>query len=54
MSDKENSIQEIIESDVLFIVAVYSNIIRSGRWVKIGKAELKVTKLPLAVYSGYT
>jgi hypothetical protein len=29
---------EILEKDVLFIIAVYDNVITSGRWEKIGKA----------------
>jgi len=40
-SSKEYSIQEILKSKTLFIVAIFNNIISTGRWQKIGKADLK-------------
>lgn len=49
LTDKEEEIPSIIKKDLLFIATIYSNIIPSGRWPKVGKAEVKqqLKTLPL-------
>jgi hypothetical protein len=47
-TERELEISEIVEKEILFIVAIYNDIISSGRWQKIAKVELKseFEKLP--------
>lgn len=42
-------VSDILDADILFIVAVYNSAITSGRWQKIGKTKLddRFTTLPL-------
>jgi hypothetical protein len=41
IASKDYTIQEILKFKTLFIVAIYSNIISTGTWQKIGKEDLK-------------
>ena len=45
----QNDIGEIIEKPILFIIAVYDDVIKSGRWKIIGHKELEnnLKRLPL-------
>jgi hypothetical protein len=47
-------LEEITNSPILFIVAVYRKAVTSGRWLKIGKKQLEdnLKKLPFKFMQG--
>lgn len=49
ITDKELEISKIIKNDLLFIVTIYSDVIPSGRWLKMSKAEInqQLSTLPM-------
>lgn len=49
ISDTLLAIDEVVKHEILFIVAVYENVVTSGRWKIIGQMKLEdnLLKLPL-------
>lgn len=49
LTDKEEEVSAIIKRELLFIVTIYNDVFPSGRWPKVGKAEVKpeLKTLPL-------
>jgi hypothetical protein len=41
MTDSLMEISELLQREIVFIVAVYDDVVTSGRWEKIGKLPLE-------------